>query len=293
MSTALVEFRERRKALVTSLEKVQPTIARLLPTNSDAEAARLIRIVHSAVARNPTILTCHPPTIVQAVLQGAECGLEIGGVRGEAYLVPFWNSKANRRDCQFIAGYKGLVRLMLQTPTHRNLEARLVYDGDTYERVYGSSPGIVHRPGADVDRTKREIVAAYAVLHFTDDRAPQFEDMDRMQLDRVRNRVRDRNRGRDLGPWATDTDAMFRKCPIRAIANMVELSPRARKAIEYDHLGEMPALLGPREAGAPTRADTLRAKLSGAPADAPSDPIDTLAPEELEGELVDPDEPKA
>lgn len=285
-SKALVSFRDRRDGLVKQLHKMHPHILSLLPDPSDAEVRRMISIVSGAVTRNPRLLQCHLPTVIQAVLQGAECGLEIGGVRGEAYLVPFWNTKQRREDCQFIAGYKGLAKLMLQTPRHRNLEARLVYEGDSFSRTYGSAPLLIHRPSEDPQRTNGKVLAAYTVLHFADGLQPQFVDMDISELEAIRSKVKARNRGKESGPWATDTHAMYKKCPIRQLANVVELSPRARKAIEFEQAHELPAAYT-RSDDEPGRADALKAKLGGAPPEAPPDPMDELTAEEIEGELVE------
>ena len=120
-SSALAEYQQKRTELAGALDRATPTLQALLP--ADLPVDRFKRIVLGAITRDPTLLTCYLPSIVMAVTQAAECGLEIGGAAGEAYLVPYYNGKRKRRDCQFVAGYRGFVKLALLSGRVQKVEA--------------------------------------------------------------------------------------------------------------------------------------------------------------------------
>lgn len=278
--SAIVQVKAERSALAAALEQSKPTIAQLLPP--DMSADKLIHVVISAVSRSPQILTCERGSIVRAVLQGAECGLEIGGVFGEAYLVPFWNNKERRRECQFIAGYKGLIKLALQSERVRNIGAELVYEGDVFRRVLGTNPILVHEPSEEKGvRTVDRLTHAYCVAFF-ETGGNQFEVMSRDELDLIRGRskAKDKDTGQERGPWATDTLAMYRKAPVRSIMRFLQLSTRAKRALEYDQEATLqhPA----RSVIGDSRTDALKARLVGATPETPVHEFDAIVeiPEE-------------
>lgn len=199
------------------------------------DATRLCSIILDATLRTPEILDCIPATIIRCVRTSAELGLEIGSPLGEAYAVPF-RSKKGPLIATFVAGYKGLIKLAVGSPEIRNIEARLVWRGDEFDYNYGTNPRVHHKPvPSQGPRDPRDVLAAYSVAYFAGakaaDGACQFEVMERPDLDEIRARSKATN-----GPWKTDAPAMFRKCPVRRLANTLDLSSlgRMKRALEAD-----------------------------------------------------------
>ena len=64
-------------------------------------------------------------------MQAGELGLEVGGLLGEAYLVPFnnkvkhGNTERWEKQAQCIPGYKGLIKLARQSGEIESVSARL------------------------------------------------------------------------------------------------------------------------------------------------------------------------
>lgn len=274
MSTALV-LAERHKRLTNELEIARPRIDAILPAGLGMSSGRMIAIVLDASVRQPAILECEPRSIVRATLQSAECGLEIGSPLGEAYLVPFWNGKKGRKEAQFIAGYRGFVKLALAGDRYDSIKSVLVRERDSFTWREGSDAKIIHEPGAGSERERGEVRFAYAIAKIKGG-GEVFEVMDREALDRIR--VATVSKSRDYkGPWKDHTDEMYRKCPIRRMAKTLELSELLRKAISFDdlnalHRGE----LGSEglEGLTGTRVDDLKAAIRARSAPAESLTID-------------------
>lgn len=67
-------------------------------------AQRFVAAITSAVATNPALQECDPPTILSGALLGESLGLSPSPQLGQYYLVPYWNSKKKCTDAQFQLG---------------------------------------------------------------------------------------------------------------------------------------------------------------------------------------------
>src|SRR2546426_6191129 len=70
-------------------------------------AERLLNIGVQAWLKTPALRECHVETVVNAIVQCADIGLEPNSPLGHAYLVPF------KKTCVLVVGYKGLIHLAL------------------------------------------------------------------------------------------------------------------------------------------------------------------------------------
>jgi recombination protein RecT len=203
------------------------TMQALLPAHMTEE--RFAALVVSAAAKDSNIFKCTGESILNAIYQAASLGLEINSATGEAYLIPY-GSKA-----QLVPGYKGLVKLAIQSRDVRSIEARLVYDGEqpTFGVFYGTESRIEHVPNFDVDRLPEKVIFAYGVAKLASG-ASTFEVMTRKQLDAIRNRSASKN----SGPWVTDTEEMFRKTVARRLCKYLPMSPQLSQAIELSDRAE-------------------------------------------------------
>lgn len=236
MSTAIATLTQRHASLAGDLEKHRDRLGAIIPVATGMTPSRAIAVVLDAVVRQPELLDCTRASIVRAVLQAAEVGLELGSPLGEAYLVPFRNWKrGNQQEAQFVAGYKGFIKLMLMSPEVSHVDARLVREADVFDYDYGTSPQIKHRPGIGDIRQRGDVAYAYAITHYKSGRF-QFDVMDRAELDRIRESAKATGKA---SPWNAHTDEMFRKCPVRRLSKYSALSPLAKRCVELDELSAM------------------------------------------------------
>jgi len=192
------------------LQRSQSQIALALPKYMSAD--RMTRLAMTSILRNPKLLECDPLTLVGAVIQCAQLGLEPGSNFG-AHLVPFWNTKAGKRDVQVIPDYRGLMGLARNSEQISTIDAHAVYEQDHFEFAYGKDPDLVHVPRLSKDRG--EIKYFYAVARLKDG-GVQFVVLGKWEVDEIRDRY---SRAAGDGPWVTNYEEMGKKSCIRRLVD--------------------------------------------------------------------------
>jgi phage RecT family recombinase len=216
-------------AALLQSDKVQSAIARALPKHMTPE--RMIRVAMTALQKTPKLAECEPRSLVNALVQASELGLEPNTPLGEAYLIPYWNSKSKQTEAQLMPGYRGLIKLARQSEKVDGIYAELVYEKDFFSIEYGLNKDLKHRPALN-EEDRGELIGAYAVAKFKDGYT-DFEYMSAAEIEKIRKR----SKSPDAGPWVTDKGEMWRKTPIRRLTKRLPLSVEDnafRKAVEVD-----------------------------------------------------------
>ncbi len=107
-----------RKDLAKDLEKAAPRIQQLMPAH--LKVGKLIRSALIACQKNPVLLQCDKKSLIRALLEAAQLGVDPSGVLGSAYLVPY------KKKVQLIVGYRGLIDLARRSGGILCIEARVV-----------------------------------------------------------------------------------------------------------------------------------------------------------------------
>ncbi len=207
-------------------ESLKSQISLALPRHMTPD--RMMRIALTELRKNPKLAECDPITVVGAVVQSAQLGLELGSGLGHAYLVPFWNNKRRCFECQLIPGYKGFIDLARRSGQIASISARVVYEGDEFRYAYGLDETIEHVPAAKRPSDAR-ITHAYAVAVLKDG-AKQMEVMTADEIERVRQMSKQPD-----GVWKEFPAEMARKTAIRRIAKYLPLSPELVRFTEIDN----------------------------------------------------------
>ena len=239
------------------LEKSRGQIAMALPKHLTPD--RMIRVALTACQKTPELLECDLTSICGAVVQASSLGLELDGVLGHAYLVPFNNRRANKKECQLIVGYRGLIDLAHRSGRVSHFSSHVVYEGDYFDFQYGTEPRCEHRPAM---RDRGEPIAVYAAVKLTNG-GSDFEVIPWERILEKQQQYAKKGRGGELyGTWVDNLEEMARKTPIRALAKRVPLSPEFHTALnmgepepEQNRLGSTVADL------ALTRTDQVMARI--------------------------------
>jgi len=213
----------------TLLERSKAQIAMALPKHLNAD--RIIRVAMTSIQRNPQLLECDPISLVAAIIQSSQLGLEPDGILGHAYLVPFRNTKKNRMEVQFIPGYKGLIDLARRSGQVNRISAHVVYENEPFIMEYGTKEILEHKPLPPSTRGDRKGVYAIAVLN---DGSPHFEWLWNEEIEAVKRQSKAVN----FGPWKTHEDEMIRKTAIRRLVKYLPLSVELAKAAAVDELAD-------------------------------------------------------
>jgi recombination protein RecT len=228
-TTSIRKVEDKPTTFPQFLERYRGQLATSLPRHLNAD--RMIRIALSCFRTNPKLSQCTPESVFASVLQAAQLGLE-PGLAGQAYLVPFWNAKKSRLECQMIPGYRGLVSLARRSGEIATVVAHVVYARDHYAYELGSREHIEHRPCLDEDRG--EPLFAYCVATYKSG-DKQTEVMPWWQVMGIRDRTQSRNAKREIvGPWVDDIEEMARKTVIKRASKYWPMSVELSTAIGMD-----------------------------------------------------------
>jgi recombination protein RecT len=211
------------------LEKSKNQIAMALPTHLSAD--RLIRVAMTSIQRTPQLLECDPITLVGAVIQSAQLGLEPDGVLGHAYLVPFRNKKKNRMEVQFIPGYKGLIELARRSGQVVAINSHVVYENEKFAIKLGFEESLEHEPLPPSRRGNKKGVYGVARLK---DGSTHFEFLWAEEVESIKSQ----SKASGFGPWQTHEDEMWRKTAIRRLVKYLPLSVEFSKAAAVDELAD-------------------------------------------------------
>lgn len=203
--------------LAALIEQMKPEIARALPRHMSSD--RMARIATTVLRQNPALNRCTPESFLGALMTASQLGLEPGPL-GEAYLVPYGNTAT------FIPGYRGLIKLALQSPNVSKARARVVYENDEFDYAFGINERLEHTPTKG-DRGK--VTHVYAFVKYTDGGS----DFDVMSVDDV-EQVRARSKAGKSGPWVTDWEAMALKTVFKRLAKWMPLSSEFTAAAALD-----------------------------------------------------------
>lgn len=218
------------------LQQKQGEIAKMLPKHLNVE--RLLKVAQIAATTTPALLKCDVASLVAAIGQCAQMGLEPNTVLGHAYLVPF-NTKrkdasGNERwvnSVQVIVGYKGMLDLARRSGQIVSIAAHEVCENDEFECRYGLNEILDHKPAM---HDRGPIVAFYAVAHMKDG-GHAFEVMPVESVQDIMKATQSKGK---YGPWLDHFSEMGRKTAIRRLAKYLPLSIEFQTAAELDSRAE-------------------------------------------------------
>lgn len=213
------------------MKKMGPRMAEVLPKHMDMD--RMSRIALTTIRTNPTLLECTVPSLMGAVMQAVQLGLE-PGLLGHCYLLPFNKNVGTKqnpqwvKEVQFIIGYKGMIDLARRSGHIQSIYAHAVYENDEFEYELGLHPKLTHKPSFG-DRGK--FIGAYAVAHFKDG-GYQMEFMPESEIEKRRGR----SKSKDFGPWKSDYEEMAKKTVVRSMFKYLPISIEVQTQAQHDEV---------------------------------------------------------
>lgn len=211
------EKAEAFKALLFS-EDTLLELKRALPRHLGPD--RMARLALTEFRKTPELANCNPASVIAAVLNCAQLGLEFGQTLGHAYLIPF------KDEATLMIGYKGYIELALRSGKVLSIQAEAVFENDEFEYEFGLEPKLRHTPAKG---NRGELTHTYAIAWFKNG-ARQFVVMTRDEIDAIRRGSKNGN----SGPWKNNFPEMGKKTAIRRLQKHLPLSPELRKAEEFD-----------------------------------------------------------
>jgi len=208
------------------MKKMAPAMSQALPKHMDID--RLTRLAMTTIRTTPALKDADVGSLLGAVMQAAQLGLE-PGLMGHCYLLPFNNKNKGIKEVQFIIGYKGMIDLARRSGHIKSIYAHAVYSNDEFDYELGLESKLVHKPTMDPD--KGEFIGAYAVAHFKDG-GYQFEFMSKADIEKRKGRSKAANS--KFSPWTSDYEEMAKKTVVRHMWKYLPISVEVQQQVAYD-----------------------------------------------------------
>lgn len=212
------------------LHQKRGAIERMVPNAKTAE--RLVTIMTREVATNPDLARCARESLLDAAIESAKLGLEIGGSLGHCWIVPFKTKRGGMR-AQLIVGYRGFVALMKRgNPTIRDVFPVIVRECDEWS-INPANSSIDHSYDPfNPERAASAIVGAYCRVVYNDGHTWDLP----MPIAAIEKR---RAIAQTDNVWKTWYEEMCMKTVIRQAAKYVELSAEVMELFHRVDLQEV------------------------------------------------------
>lgn len=203
---------------------------------------RFSRIALTAVGGNPKLqeaVVKSPKTFLGALMTAAQLGLEPNTPLGQAYLIPYNNSKkvngqwVKVPEVSFQLGVKGLTELAYRSGEVTSIYAEVVYENDKFEYELGLDPKLKHIPAMS---NRGKAIYYYGVFK-TKSGATGFKVMsydDVLAHAKRFSKSYNSEKNTFSGPWQTDFDAMGKVVVLKAALKYAPLKSDFITAIAND-----------------------------------------------------------
>jgi len=193
----------------------------LLPKHMDA--GRLARLALLAIRKTPRLLNCSPESLVGAVIQAAQLGLEPDGTLGQAYLVPY------KTECTLQVGYRGMIELARRSGKVEKIAAHVVYEGDEFLCSFGLDEKLHHVP--KIVGKRGNPIAVYAIATLQDG-GHIYDVLTLQEVEKARSSAMSSN------IWNQYWDEMAKKTAVRRLFKYLPISIEVATAVALDEMGE-------------------------------------------------------
>lgn len=233
--------------LLIEQKKIAPT----LPEGT-VSVERFMESVKFAILdpKNPLLKTCDKGSLQRSIAQAANYGLEVGGVLGQSYFIPYNESIKNPQTnqwekvmtCHFQIGYKGLIELARRSKTIKTIAAEPVYENDDFMCELASGRSIHHK--INIFKDRGEVVAYYCLVELNNG-GEQFAVITKSDAEKFRDKysksyvmAKTSGKGLEENNWVKNFDAMALKtCVIKAL-KLCPISIEILRAVQTEEIGD-------------------------------------------------------
>lgn len=205
----LTQTQRKQDTVRGLLKSMEGEIKNALPSYLPVE--KFIRTALTAINSNPKLASCSQESLLAAIMNSAQLGLEFNTPLGEAYLIPYGN-KVN-----FQLGYQGLLKLAYNTGQFKRITAREVRENEDFDINYGTGE-ISHKPCLTGD--SGDVIGYYAIYQTKDGGQDVFY-FSKADAERYGKTF---SQSYNSGPWKTNFDAMAKKS---ALIQVLKYAPKA------------------------------------------------------------------
>lgn len=221
-------------------ESQKATLAAVLPKHVSPD--RMLKIALGALRTTPKLMECTVESLMGAVVQCSQLGLEPNTPLGHAYLIPFEMKKksgnqwvTDKVETQIVIGYKGLIDLARRSGQVVSIAAHAVHEHDHFDYSYGLDEKLEHKPAMS---RRGDVIAFYAVAKLVGG-GHAFEVMSAEQINEIRDASQNYKFARDKekSVWGQHYEEMGRKTVLRRLFKYLPVSIELASAAAIDDVG--------------------------------------------------------
>lgn len=214
----------------TFFESQKATLAAVLPKHVSPD--RMLKIALGALRTTPKLMNATVESLMGAVVQCSQLGLEPNTPLGHAYLIPFDNRQKNTTEVQIVFGYKGLIDLARRSGQVVSIAAHEVCEKDHFDFAYGLDEKLEHKPSLG---ERGKVIGYYAVAKLVGG-GYAFEFMSQRQVEEIRDASQNYKFARDKSKtvWGQHMVEMGRKTVLRRLFKYLPVSIELATAAVLD-----------------------------------------------------------
>jgi recombination protein RecT len=219
----------------------------------------IMQAVGLACERSENLRKCDPETVYTSVLFLVRMGLDVSGYTGEAYLVPFYNSRTGRHECTPMVGQQGKIAMAYRSGKIDRILTGVAHAADDYE--FDLATGFL-RHSFDPTLTDRgPAVFGWARVWVKGSADPITEIMPAADFQKIEDAAKKKNRGKLSPAYKQWRDEMFRRS---VLSRALKRSPKSTDIAEVLN----------RESAFHANANPIDVEWMEADTSAPADVID-------------------
>lgn len=207
--------KEKKGTLGEWLNERKDSLNNALPANT-VNVDRFMQSAFLAITnpKMPDLVRCSKDSIFRALREAAAYGLELSGMLGQAYLIPYNVKGVMTANLQL--GYKGLIALARRSNTIKTIAAEAIHENDIFDCELASGRSIHHK--IDIFKERGEVVAYYCLVELANG-GEQFKVMSKKEIEKHRDKFSKAYNPKDPNNiWNKNFDAMALKtCVIQAL----------------------------------------------------------------------------
>lgn len=183
----------------------------------------------------PNLVKCSKESIFRSLKEAAAYGLELNGMLGQAYLIPY-NVKGVM-TCSLQLGYKGLIALARRSNTIKTIAAEPIHENDIFEVELGMGRKLSHK--IDIMKERGEIIGYYCLVELCNG-GSQFKVMSKKDVENHRNKFSKAYDPKDSSNiWNKNFDAMALKTVVIQALKLCPISIEAMDAVIKDERADL------------------------------------------------------
>lgn len=185
------------------------------------DGQRFITSIVSHVAQNPDLQKCEHMTLFTAAMQCEALKLSPSKTLGEAYIVPFNDTKHNRVVATFQIGWQGYIQLALRSGQYKTINVIELKAGEVIH--HDRLTGIIETKFIEDDeiRENTETIGYYAMFELTNGFTKSLywskKKMEQHALKYSQGYASDKKKGTAYTFWSKAFDEMAKKTMIRQL----------------------------------------------------------------------------